>query len=81
MSTHNKSFRGEIRNSIYLDIPFIWSYAVCSSKLSSGIPYKMLFVKVPQPMGGRHIDFGVDTVGVYISFGVGMTLSCLHNIF
>ena len=31
---------------------------------------------VPQPWGGGHIDYVVDPIGI----GVGMTLSCPHNI-
>ena len=37
---------------------------------------KQLDLYVPQPMGREHIDFGVDPDGV----GVGVTLSCQHNI-
>ena len=35
---------------------------------------------VPHRRGGRHIVFGVDPVGVGVSIGVSVTLSCLHDI-
>ena len=34
----------------------------------------------PPERGGTHIDFGADPVGVGVSVGVGVTLSCLHDV-
>ena len=38
----------------------------------------MVIIKSPNLNGGGHIVFSVDPVGV--SNGIGVTLSCLHNI-
>ena len=35
---------------------------------------------VPHRRGGGHTVFGADPVGVSVSVGVNMTLSCLHDI-
>ena len=35
---------------------------------------------VPHRRGGGHIVFDTDPVGVGVSIGVSMTLSCLHDI-
>ena len=34
----------------------------------------------PHQRGGGHIVFGMDRVGVGVSVGVSVTLSCLHDI-
>ena len=36
----------------------------------------------PHLQGGGHIDLGADRVGIStgVSIGIGVTLSCLHNI-
>ena len=42
----------------------------------------MLWVLImsPTPKGRGHIDFGANPVGVGLSVGIGITLSCLHNM-
>ena len=42
--------------------------------------YILIFMS-PSLQGGGPIDFDADPIGVSIGIGVGMTLSCLHNIF
>ena len=37
-------------------------------------------IYVPHRRGGGHIVFGADPVGIGVSVGVGVTLSCLHDI-
>ena len=48
------------------------------------MPFWVAFgrIYVPHRRGGGHIVFGADPVGVGVSlsFGVSVTLSCLHDI-
>ena len=46
-------------------------YALLKLKLSNYVPHRS---------GGGDIVFGADPVGVGVSVGVGVTLSCLHDI-
>ena len=48
----------------------------------SAISYSGCYFYVPHRRGGEHIVFGADPVcvGVSVSVGVGVTLSCLHDI-
>ena len=52
----------------------------CRSGLDSSLGstlFAILFlIMSPQQRGGEHIDLDVDPIGI----GVGITLSCLHNI-
>ena len=42
---------------------------------------KCTFFYVPPPKGrGKYCFFGADPVGIGVSVGVSMTLSCLHDI-
>ena len=54
---------------------FDWSYCVYMHFV-----YFFLFCYVPHRREGGHIVFGADPVGLGVSVGVSMTLSCLHDI-
>ena len=39
-----------------------------------------MIIFVPHRRGGGHVVFGADLVGIVVSVGVSVTLSCLHDV-